>query len=168
MGSLNLLPITPADDLTSVNCSDQELLASVTESCLSLYDAAGFQLPWICYFAEQEHRVVGTCGFKGPPRDGAVEIAYFTFPGEESKGIATSMAQLLLNASRQANPDLRVTAQTLVDRNASHRILEKLGFHITKRLHHPEDGDVLEWELATSACGQGKEGDEPCDAPERR
>ncbi len=148
MSELVLLAITPESDLEDINCSDPGLIASVAEACRSLYEASGFQRPWICYFAMLGQRVVGSCGFKRPPRDGQVEIAYFTFPGEESKGIATSMALLLIEASLQADPSVRITAQTLVDRNASHRILEKIGFRVTHQLHDPEDGDVLEWELA--------------------
>jgi hypothetical protein len=39
-----------------------------------------------------------------------------------------------------------VFAQTLPERNASHRILEKLGFEAVGTINHPEDGEVLEWQ----------------------
>ena len=161
MSNVALLEITPQSDPASLSCSNEDLLTSVSAACLALYDSVGFQRPWICFFAELEGRVVGTCGFKGPPGDGKVEIAYFTFPGEESRGIATSMALLLIEASRCADPGLRITAQTLVDRNASHRILEKLGFRVADRLHDPEDGDVLEWELPKSPPGSVESDDKP-------
>lgn len=39
---------------------------------------------------------VGTCGFKSSPDQGRVEIAYFTFPDFEGRGLATAMAGELL------------------------------------------------------------------------
>jgi [ribosomal protein S5]-alanine N-acetyltransferase len=110
-----------------------------------LYESAGYEPPWICYVAVASDKVVGTCGFKAAPIQGRIEIAYFTFPGYEGKGIATQMARQLVLMARDADPDLVVAAQTLPERNASHRVLEKLGFRAVGSLEHPEDGPVLEW-----------------------
>jgi RimJ/RimL family protein N-acetyltransferase len=118
----------------------------ILQATSQLYEAVGFQPPWICYVAQTNDRLVGTCGFKAPPLDGRVEIAYFTFPGLEGKGIATQMARQLLLIAKDAQPDLMVAAQTLPDRSASHRVLEKLGFTCKGPLQHPEDGTVLEWQ----------------------
>jgi [ribosomal protein S5]-alanine N-acetyltransferase len=118
----------------------------VLQATVQLYQVVGFQPPWICYVAQANDRIVGTCGFKSVPLDGRVEIAYFTFPGYEGKGVATQMARQLLLIARDAQPDLIVAAQTLPDRNASHRVLEKLGFTCKGPLQHPEDGTVLEWQ----------------------
>ena len=115
------------------------------QATAQLYQTVGFQLPWICYVAQANGRVVGTCGFKSGPLDGRVEIAYFTFPGYEGKGVATQMARQLLLIAKDAQPDLIVAAQTLPERNASHRVLEKLGFTCQGSLQHAEDGTVLEW-----------------------
>jgi RimJ/RimL family protein N-acetyltransferase len=117
-----------------------------------LYESVGFQPPWICYVAVTSGIVVGTCGFKSPPIHGRVEIAYFTFPGYEGKGVATQMARQLLRIARDAQQDLVVTAQTLPERNASHRVLEKLGFTCSGPLQHPEDGTVLEWQSSDLAA----------------
>ncbi len=38
-------------------------------------------------------------------------------------------------------------AQTLPEKNASTRILEKLGFSFMGPVQHPEDGEVWEWRL---------------------
>jgi RimJ/RimL family protein N-acetyltransferase len=110
-----------------------------------LYESAGFAEPWICYVAVLNSRLVGTCGFKAAPSQGRVEIAYFTFPEYEGKGIATQMARQLVSIARNADADVIVAAQTLPGRNASHRVLEKLGFTCVGQLEHPEDGIVLEW-----------------------
>jgi ribosomal-protein-alanine N-acetyltransferase len=113
-----------------------------------LYESAGYTPPWICYVAITSDKMVGTCGFKSAPTQGRVEIAYFTFPGYEGKGIATQMARQLVSMARDADPDVIVAAQTLPERNASHRVLEKLGFMCVGSLRHPEDGVVLEWRKA--------------------
>jgi RimJ/RimL family protein N-acetyltransferase len=75
-----------------------------------------------------------------------VEIAYFTFPGNEGRGIATRMASELVAIARQ-NGVRAVKAQTLPRENASTRILEKLGFSKAGSVRHPEDGEVWEWRL---------------------
>src|SRR5690349_6114620 len=65
--------------------------------------------PWVSYLALEgpTRRVVGTCAFKGgPDADAAVEIAYFTFPGEESRGVATSMAAALVELAAKAAPNV--------------------------------------------------------------
>jgi [ribosomal protein S5]-alanine N-acetyltransferase len=118
----------------------------VLQATSELYESVGFQPPRICYVAVTNDRVVGTCGFKAPPRDGRVEIAYFTFPGHEGKGVATQMARQLLLIAQETKQGLILAAQTLPDRNASHRVLEKLGFTCKGSLEHGEDGTVLEWQ----------------------
>lgn len=127
----------------------------VLEATSQLYQSGGFEPPWICYVALANERPVGTCGFKAAPVDGRVEIAYFTFPGYEGKGVATQMARQLLAIALDARPDVIAAAQTLPERNASHRILEKLGFTCTGSLQHPEDGTVLEWRKCAKAYSPG-------------
>jgi RimJ/RimL family protein N-acetyltransferase len=93
--------------------------------------------------------VVGACSFKGPPDgDGAVEIAYFTLPVYEGRGYATAMAALLTARAGAAPPARTVRAHTLPERNASVRILEKLGFAHLGEIGDPEDGPVWRWERA--------------------
>jgi GNAT superfamily N-acetyltransferase len=93
--------------------------------------------------------LVGTCAYKGPPDpDGAVEIAYFTFPACEGRGYATRMAALLTDRAALPPPAVTVRAHTLPERNASVRILEKLGFARLGQVIDPEDGPVWRWERA--------------------
>jgi RimJ/RimL family protein N-acetyltransferase len=93
--------------------------------------------------------VVGVCGYKGPPDpDGAVEIAYFTLPMYEGRGYATAMAALLTARAGTPPPARTVRAHTLPERNASVRILEKLGFTHLGQVVDPEDGPVWRWERA--------------------
>jgi ribosomal-protein-alanine N-acetyltransferase len=124
------------------DAASQALLATA-----KLYDTVGFEEPWICYLALAEDLPVGTCGFKSAPCNGRVEIAYFTFPECEGRGYATAMAAALVAIVRQHKPSLVISAQTLPKGNASHKILEKLGFRHVDTINHPEDGIVWEWQL---------------------
>ena len=91
--------------------------------------------------------VVGSCAYKGPPAaDGAVEIAYFTFPPYEGKGYATAMARRLIALAGAPPPARTVRAHTLPERNASVSILEKLGFVHLGEVVDPDDGPVWRWE----------------------
>lgn len=123
-----------------------EVTRGVFKSVTDLYETAGFVPPWICYLAVTNDRVVGTCGFTAAPNQGRVEIAYFTFPDYEGKGVATQMARQLILVAREADGSVMLTAQTLPNRNPSHRVLEKLGFACVGSLEHPEDGTVLQWQ----------------------
>jgi RimJ/RimL family protein N-acetyltransferase len=132
-----------------VDLASSPVLSEVLQATAGLYETAGFAPPWICYLAFRDGANVGTCGFKAAPVEGRVEIAYFTFPPFEGQGIATAMASELLAIAASADPSVRVTARTLPQRNASHRVLEKLGFRSAEMVQDPEDGTVLEWRLDT-------------------
>jgi len=112
------------------------------------YSRTGFEPPWVAYLVvDEEGRCVGTCAFKGPPRDGRVEIAYFTFPQFEGAGFATQVVEALLKIARTKEPGLTVAAQTLTEDSASTHILEKFGFRCIGTVDSPEDGPVWEWRL---------------------
>lgn len=53
------------------------------------YAKIGFNIPWVGYFVVRENQIVGSCGFVGQPKDGKVEIAYWTFKEFEGQGIAS-------------------------------------------------------------------------------
>jgi len=109
--------------------------------------------PWGGYSAYADGVQVGECAFKSAPFDGHVEVAYHTFEAFERRGHATQMVRELVAIARRADPALVIIAQTLQETNASTRILQKLGFTCEGTVHHPEDGEVLEWRLATDARG---------------
>jgi len=133
--------------------SSNEHAFGVIVAVRQLYGRVGFQPPWICYLAFEAGRCVGTCGFTSPPRDNRVEIAYFTFPENEARGVATRMASELIKIARKSLPDLVITAHTLPKQGASTAVLRKLGFaHVATR-EHPEDGTIWEWQLAEGVEG---------------
>lgn len=132
-------------------------VAEVLRHTVDLYTRIGFDPPWISYLAFVDSEPVGICSFKTPPADGRVEIAYLTFPGFENRGVATDMAAQLVAIAR-STPVSCIAAQTLPERSASHRVLEKLGFRAIGRVEHPEDGTVLEWHLAAEDSPTGGTG----------
>lgn len=144
---LELVAIDPVFERELTGEFDRDLLSQVVMATKSYYEEVGFVPPWIGYVALSTGRPVGTCGFKGAPVDSRIEIAYFTFPGNEGQGLATEMARHLIALAQEHDDRLLIAAQTLPERNASHRVLEKLGFSIQDRLVHPTDGEVLEWNL---------------------
>ena len=147
-------PADPAVDLAAVP-------ADVLPSTLAVYASRGYAPPFIGYLAVVAGRAVGTGVFPAPPRAGRVEIAYFTFPGAEGRGIATATARALVALARAAQPELTVFAQTLPRPGASTAILGRLGFALAATVDHPEDGPVWEWHLAPPPAGL------PADRPPR-
>jgi [ribosomal protein S5]-alanine N-acetyltransferase len=140
---MNLLAITP-ELATSQSVQSSDFLKELCASTIAMYSQGVPEVPWVGYLAEEQGVVVGTCAFKSAPVAGEVEIAYFTFPEYEGQGVATRMAQQLIDLAI-VNGVERIKAQTLPERNASTRILEKLGFSLTGTVNHSEDGEIWEW-----------------------
>jgi RimJ/RimL family protein N-acetyltransferase len=80
------------------------------------------------FVLEEPRTLVGWGGFKGPPRDGVVELGYAIAPSFEGRGLATAAVREMLREAF-AEPAVRaVIAHTLPALNASVRVLEKCGF----------------------------------------
>jgi RimJ/RimL family protein N-acetyltransferase len=123
-----------------------DIANGVMQAASEMYKATGYRPPWIGYLAIDNDECVGTCAFKTPPADGRVEIAYFTFPDHEGRGVATDMARQLVEKALAESQAVRICAQTLPQHTASTRVLQKLGFRQIGEFDHPEDGKVWEWE----------------------
>ena len=147
---LSLIPIGRDGTLLGYSGELTDMAREVVHATVGNYETAGFTEPWIGYFAVRGSTLVGTCSFKSPPSDGRVEIAYCTFPEFEGQGVATTMAREIVALAVSRAPELIVAAQTLPEPNASHRILEKIGFRHVSTLDHPDDGEVWEWHLVPS------------------
>lgn len=141
----------PAATLNAICRNGDEIIGAVTgvaEQTVALYDRKGCEPPWIGYLAIDTERVVGTCSFVSAPCDGAVEIAYFTFPPYEGRGVATGMAKGLLTIAL-GEPNVRsLIAFTLPEDNASTRILRKHGFQRDGFATDPDAGEVWRWRKA--------------------
>jgi [ribosomal protein S5]-alanine N-acetyltransferase len=111
------------------------------------YLKIGFNLPWVGYFVIRENQIVGSCGFTGQPKNGKVEIAYWTFKEFEKQGIASFSCGELIKISQQTNPTIIVIAKTAPEYNASTKILQNNGFTFTQIVQDEEIGDAWLWTL---------------------
>ena len=143
--AIRLVPITEAG-AAAESIELPPAASEILPVTAALYRSSGFVSPWIGYLAVHDGSTVGTCAFKSAPVNGRVEIAYYTFPGFEGRGIATEMAKRLVAIARTERPGIVVTAQTLPVRNASNKILESLGFTLAGHAVDAEVGDVWEWQ----------------------
>jgi RimJ/RimL family protein N-acetyltransferase len=161
MRGFRLHALTPATakrlsdgDLSSLedapNFSDiRDRVRDLADSTSELYRKRQSFSPWLGYFCRDDSDcVVGTAAFVGPPAAGAVEIAYHTFPEFEGRGIATAMAEQLLEIARKADPCLRVIAFTRPEQGASTRILERMGFRQVGQGVDEEIGRTWRWEFS--------------------
>ena len=150
---LRHLAAEPADFAEEHGIRLHEVAQSVAQHSLEFMRTFSLETPahWFGYFAieGETQQMVGTCSFKGPPDGGVLEIAYFTFPGFEGRGIGTEMARFLLERARTLTGITAVIAHTLPERNASTRILEKLGMSFSRE-DIEDDVTVWRWELQLS------------------
>ena len=152
--NLNLVSLQREEVLAMVDAMIPEEKAHVSADWLARVHASAAADPWTHGFSlvhRETGTAVGTCGFKGPPADGVVEIAYGVDPDHQGKGYATEAAEALV---RFAFGDARVRvvrAHTLPEANASTRVLNKCEFRFTGEVMDPEDGLVWRWEKQQSA-----------------
>jgi RimJ/RimL family protein N-acetyltransferase len=150
IGRLRLVPIE-RDGCIETQVVLPEMLRDACSATSRLYASSGFVPPWTGYVALDGDEPVGTCAFKSAPRDDRVEIAYFTLPAHEARGIATAMARELVRIAHAARPGITIAAQTLPVENASTAILRRLGFARFGWAHDDDAGEVWEWRLHPAA-----------------
>ena len=103
---------------------------------------------WWTYFIihRDDHKLIGTAGFKGPPDKGMLEIGYEIANSYQGQGLATEAAkQLIIFGMEKGINQFR--AHTLAERNASTSILKKLGMELHSEKVDLEDGTIWEWRL---------------------
>jgi RimJ/RimL family protein N-acetyltransferase len=105
---------------------------------------------WAVESLEGQARAVGLCSYKEEPSaSGEVEIAYYTFPHRERRGVATAMVRAL---TARASPHVTlVIAHTLPVENASCRVLQRCGYGWADEVIDPEDGLVWRWQSPPTA-----------------
>lgn len=144
MDEMKLIPITQQEDKT------KELYASeqcqmLLAMCDDFYEKVGYNIPWVGYFIIKQDKIVGSCSFVGEPKDGKVELAYWTFKEFEGQGIASFACKKLVAIAMQADPSLTITAKTAPERNASTKILENNHFAFKEIVQDDEIGDAWLW-----------------------
>ncbi|MBZ5619217.1 MAG: GNAT family N-acetyltransferase [Acidobacteriia bacterium] len=147
---LRLLASEPEDFAAEYGVRLHEVAQTVAQHSLSFMKSFPYETSpdWFGHFAieGETQQLAGVCSLKGPPVDGVVEIAYFTFPGFEGRGIGTEMARFVLERARRLPEVTLVTAHTAPESNASTRILERIGMRFSGEAQ--EDGvPVWRWEI---------------------
>lgn len=86
--------------------------------------------------------VVGSCGFKGAPVDGQVEIGYGVSPACQRQGVATAAVAQLLKLAFGSAEVTEVLAQVSPENVASTRVVQKLNF-VAGESKRDEKGELL-------------------------
>jgi len=108
---------------------------------------------WTYLFVHTVDNVlIGNGGFKGvADKKGMVEIGYEIAPTYRNRGLATEVAQGLVNYAF-SHPQIKmVDAHTLAEANPSASVLEKVGMRKIETVHDLEYGKVWHWRLVRRA-----------------
>lgn len=108
-------------------------------------------LGWWTYLfiVKSTSNLIGLGGFKGPPaNEGMVEIGYALAPAYRGKGLATEASKGLIDYAFAEPRVVEVRAHTLPERNASTRVLERVGMRFDGVQNDPTDGEVWRWTLS--------------------
>ena len=145
--SLRLIPCAADGRPEDTDITMPDTVAGYAAACAELYARVGFEPPWVSYLVADGQTIVGGAAFVGPVNEGSVEIAYYTLPQHEGRGVA-SFAATALVAIAQASPERPViTAKTLPETNASTRILTRLGFVRAGSVQDDDIGEAWFWRL---------------------
>jgi RimJ/RimL family protein N-acetyltransferase len=126
------------------------MLPALKENCeasAKLLSRLVFQPPWVSYVSISGTVPVGGGAFVGAPKDGRVEIAYFTLREFENMGHGRQTAWGLVSIVRSIDASLIIFAKTLPETNASNHILRKLGFALKGDTADEDVGHAWLWEL---------------------
>ena len=148
---LILVPKTPEDAREWLAAVDAATRAQISPSWLELVASATAPDPWtlgLGIVLRATSTVIGQCGFKGPPADGRVEIAYGVDPDYQGRGYATEAATALVEYAFGRDDVSVVLAHTLEKDNASARVLRRCQFECLGTVVDSEDGLVWRWEVA--------------------
>lgn len=99
-------------------------------------DTAGWSL-WFC-ICRAPRALIGNAGFKGPPKEGSVEIGYSMLAQQQRNGYCTEAVRALLAWAFEHQTVDTAVAHTLPAARPSMRVLEKCGF-VPVSLGPPED-----------------------------
>jgi RimJ/RimL family protein N-acetyltransferase len=99
------------------------------------------------WYVVAHNRLVGVCGFKGPPNaDGEVAIGYSIVEAEQRKGVAVEAARMLVALAFRDPRVNVVVAETLPVLVASQKVLARNGFVHVGGYLDPDEGQVMRFE----------------------
>ena len=111
----------------------------------TLFASIGFAPPWVGYITVHHNQPVGGCAFVGAPKDGAVEIAYFTLEAFEGRGVSTQAVTRMIEIAQRTDRTVSLTAKTLPQENASTTILRRNGFEFAGETTDDDIGLAWAW-----------------------
>jgi len=149
MPGLKLVPRTREEVRANIQAMDADTRAQISADWWAKFEKSAVQDPWVHGFSLllDDGTNVGIGGFKGPPVNGMVEIAYGVLPEHQGKGHATSAARAMVDYAFQFTEVSLVIAHTLPQGIASQRVLKKAGFRHTGEVVDPDDGLVWRFEF---------------------
>lgn len=106
---------------------DDTVLRFTREQLARGAEHAGWWLHYILVDGADGSTLVGTCGFKGPPKEGRVELGYSVVASWQRRGIATAAVRGLIQQAARRGVR-RLVADTLPHLESSIGVLRKLGF----------------------------------------
>jgi aromatic ring-cleaving dioxygenase/GNAT superfamily N-acetyltransferase len=152
--ALKLIPRNRDEVRATLDALDEATRAMISKDWLAKFEQSGFEDPWVHGFnlvlADGTH--VGMGSFKGPPVQGAAEIAYAVVPEHQGKGYATDAARAMVDYAFRSGQVVTVLAHTLPSGAASQRVLQKSGFRHVGEVQDPEDGLVWRYEQVRPAA----------------
>jgi RimJ/RimL family protein N-acetyltransferase len=153
-GFLKLIPRTRAEVRSTLAALEPAIRARISPDWWAKFDASADDDPWVHGFhlLLDDGTNVGIGSFKGPPVDGAVEIAYAILPQHQGLGHATAAARAMVEYAFRSKDVRRVRAHTRPDGAASQRVLLKAGFARVGQVVDPVDGVVWRFEIASSVA----------------
>lgn len=80
------------------------------------------------FIVQEPRTLAGWGGFKGPPRDGVIELGYAVAPSWQGRGVATAAVREMLREAFAVPEVQAVSAHTRAEPGPSVRVLEKVGF----------------------------------------
>jgi RimJ/RimL family protein N-acetyltransferase len=104
------------------------------------------------FVLDQPPTLAGFGGFKGPPRDGVVEVGYAVAPELQGRGIAGAALDAMLREAFDDPAIAAVDAETLPERNASVRVLERAGFTRNGEGSDEDVGATWRWRLQRASA----------------
>ncbi len=105
---------------------------------------------WYAYLPieTKSNTIIGTCGYKGVPKDGLVEIGYEVSYAYRNKGYATEIVKLLIEIAFKSIKVNSIIAHTRDVNNPSVSILKKCGFSYVKEFLDEEDSKLWQWKIS--------------------
>lgn len=101
------------------------------------------------FIHQKDNALVGNGGFYGQPDDsGTVEIGYEIAPEYWNRGFATEAVQAMINFAFAHEEVKAIMAHTLAEKNASNKVLQKVGMEFVAEIDDFEQGKTWRWQIS--------------------